>query len=108
MNQINRHYEIRRQQRHVRDHQTYFFFINKEYHFRMIFDLDIIDVNFARERFVVENVKNIVKQMKNILVLNDYVSLNRRNIKIVKSFDKLNDKKLNSFKVIRQRDISYE
>ena len=37
----------------------------------------------------------------------NFVFLNRRNIKIVKSFDKLDDKKLNSFKILQRLSNVY-
>ena len=40
--------------------------------------------------------------------IENYVWLNRRHIKTIRSFDKLNDKKLKSFKIIKKRDIVYE
>ena len=40
--------------------------------------------------------------------IKNYVWLNRRHIKMIRSFDKLNDKKLNSFQIIKRRNIVYE
>ena len=43
-----------------------------------------------------------------IFEIENYVWLNRRHIKTIRSFDKLNHKKLKSFKIIKRRDIVYE
>ena len=111
------------------------FFTNKSYHSRMIFDSNLDDYEIIKERllvrqneFIVEKMNRIIKYAKVNVVdarqrmtarinktrlsiifeIENYVWLNRRHIKTVRSFDKLNDKKLNSFKVIKRRDIVYE
>ena len=111
------------------------FFINKNYHSRMIFDSNLDDYEITRERllikqneFIVEKMNRIIEYVKINVIdvkqkmiarvnrirfsinfeIKDYVWLNRRHIKTIRSFDKLNDKKLNSFKVIKKRDIAYE
>ena len=40
--------------------------------------------------------------------IDNFIFLNRRYIKIAQSFDKFDDKKLNSFKIIITREIFYE
>ena len=111
------------------------FFINKNYHFRMIFDSNLNDYEIIKKRllirqseFIVEKMNRIIKYVKinvvdakqkmTILInkirlsinfeIENYVWLNRRHIKTTRSFDKLNDKKLNSFVIIKKRDIVYE
>ena len=103
------------------------FFINKKFHFRMSFSSNFISYVTIKKRFLTVKTKNIIETMQNILnyirdnakmiqkrmtiqinkrrkivkyVENDFVFLNWRNIKIVKSSNKLNDKKLNSFKML--------
>ena len=54
-------------------------------------------------------IAQVDKHKKSIIYdINDFVFLNRRYIKIARSFDKLDDKKLNSFKIIVKRETSYE
>ena len=111
------------------------FFINKNYHLRMIFDSNLDDYEITKERLLIRQDEFIVEEMNRIIEyvkinaidvkqkmiarvnrirfsisfeIEDYVWLNRRHIKTIRSFDKLNDKKLNSFKVIKKRDIAYE
>ena len=111
-----------------------FFFVNKRFHFRMSFSSDSISYVTTKERFLIVKTKNIIETMQNILnyvrnnveiiqkrmivqvnkhrktikyVERDFVFLNRRNIKIAKSFDKLDDKKLNSFKMLQRMNNAY-
>ena len=110
------------------------FFINKRFHFRMSFSWNSISYVTTRERLLVVKAENIIETMQNILnyirdnakmtqkrmtiqvnkrrkvvkyVESDFVFLNRRNIKIVKSSNKLNDKKLNSFKMLQRMSNVY-
>ena len=103
------------------------FFVNKEFHSRMSFSSNSISYATTKKRFLIVKAKNIIDIMQNIFnfVRNhakviqkrittqvnehrkavkyaekNFVFLNWRNIKIVKSFDKLDDKKLNSFKIL--------
>ena len=111
------------------------FFINKNYHFRMIFDSNLDDYEIIKERLLIKQNEFIVEKMNRIIEyakvnvvdarqrmtirinkiclsisfeIKNYVWLNRRHIKTTRSFDKLDDKKLKSFKVIKRRDIAYE
>ena len=110
------------------------FFVNKRFHSRMSFSSDSISYATTRERFLIVKAKNIIETMQNILnyvrdnvemiqkrmiaqvnkhrktmkyVERDFVFLNRRNIKIARSFDKLDDKKLNSFKMLQRMSNVY-
>ena len=110
------------------------FFVNKEFHSRMSFSSNSTSFVTTRKRFLIVKTKNIIDTMQNILnyvrdhvemiqkrmtiqinkhrkivkyVEKNFVFLNRRNIKIVKSFDKLDDKKLNSFKMLQRLDNVY-
>ena len=111
-----------------------FFFVNKKFHLRMSFSSDSISYVTTRERLLIVKAKNIIETMQNILnyvrdnvemiqkrmiaqinkhrktmkyVERDFVFLNRRNIKIARSFDKLDDKKLNSFKMLQRMSNVY-
>ena len=111
-----------------------FFFVNKKFHSRMSFSSDSISYATTRERLLIVKTKNIIETMQNILnyvrdnvemtqkrmiaqinkhrktmkyVERDFVFLNRRNIKIARSFDKLDDKKLNSFKMLQRMSNVY-
>ena len=110
------------------------FFVNKEFHSRMSFSSNFISYVTTRERLLIVKAKNIIDIMQNILnfvrnhaeiiqkrmtiqvnkhrkvvkyAKKDFVFLNRRNIKIAKSFDKLDDKKLNSFKILQRLSNVY-
>ena len=110
------------------------FFVNKEFHFRMSFSSNSISYAITRKRLLIVKAKNIIDIMQNILnfvrnhakviqkrmttqvnkhrktvkyAKRDFVFLNRRNIKIAKSFDKLDDKKLNSFKILQRLSNVY-
>ena len=111
------------------------FFINKEYHSRMTFESNLNDYEITRKRLlikqnefidekmnrIIEYVKiNVVDARQRMIVrinksrlfisfkLKNYVWLNHRHIKTTRSFDKLDDKKLNSYKMIKKRDFVYE
>ena len=110
------------------------FFVNKKFHSRMSFSSDSTSYATTRERLLIVKAKNIIDTMQNILnyvrdhvemtqkrmtvqvnkhrkiveyVERDFVFLNRRNIKIARSFDKFDDKKLNSFKMLQRLDNVY-
>ena len=101
----------------------------------MNFDSNNIAYISTRERFLVVKAKNIIDTIKNVLEfirknaklarkkiitqvdkyrksiiynIDDMVFLNRRYIKIARSFDKLDNKKLDLFKIIAKRGIFYE
>ena len=111
------------------------FFVNKGFHSRMSFSSDSISYVTTKKRLLAAKAKNITGIMQNILnyvrdhvdvaqkrmtiqvnkhrkvvkyVEGDYVFLNRRNIKTARSFDKLDDKKLGSFKVLERRGNFYQ
>ena len=111
-----------------------FFFVNKKFHSRMSFSFDFTSYTITRKRLLIVKAKNIIDTMQNILnyvrnhakmtqkrmttqvnkrrkivkyIEKDFVFLNRRNIKIAKSFDKLDDKELNSFKMIQRLSNVY-
>ena len=111
------------------------FFINKDYHSRMIFDSNLNDYEITKKRLLVKQDEFIVEEMNRIIEwikinvvdvkqkmttrvnksrlfisfeIENYVWLDRRHIKTTRSFDKLNDKKLNSYLVVKKRDIVYE
>ena len=101
----------------------------------MIFDSNLNDYEITKERLLVKQSEFIVEKMNRIIEwikinaidvsqkmiarinkfrfsinfeIEDYVWLNRRHIKTIRSSDKLNDKKLNSFQIIKRRSIVYE
>ena len=107
--------------------RLFLFFVNKKFHSRMNFSFDSTSYTITKKRFLIVKTKNIIDTMQNILnyvrdhakmiqkrmttqinkrrkiakyVEKNFVFLNRRNIKIAKSFKKFDDKKLNSFKMI--------
>ena len=111
------------------------FFANKGFHPRMSFDPDDTAYTSTRERLLATKAEDIIDTMKNVLEfvrrnatlartrmtaqvdkhrksitydINDFVFLDRRYIKIARSSDKLDDKKLGPFKVIAKRGTSYE
>ena len=111
------------------------FFINKNYHFRMTFDSNLNDYEIIKKRLLIKQNEFIVEKMNRIIEyakinvidarqkmtikinkirlsssfeIKNYVWLNRRHIKTIRSFDKLDDKKLNLFKVLKRRNIVYE
>ena len=101
----------------------------------MIFDSNLNDYEITKKRllikqneFIVEKMNRIIEYVKVNVIdvkqkmtarinkirlsinfeIENYVWLNRRHIKTTRSFDKLDDKKLKSFKIIKKRDIVYE
>ena len=110
------------------------FFINKKFHFRINFSSNFISYITTKKRFLIVKTKNIIDTIQNIFnyvrnyakiiqkritiqinkhrkivkyVEKNFVFLNRRNIKTIKSFDKLNDKKLNSYKILKRKNNFY-
>ena len=100
----------------------------------MSFSFDFASYTITKKRFLIVKAKNIIDTMQNILnyvrdhakmtqkrittqinkrrkivkyIEKNFVFLNRRNIKIAKSFDKFDDKKLNSFKMIQRLNNVY-
>ncbi len=103
------------------------FFLNKSFHFHMSFDSNSIEYKTTQARIEVDKAKNIFKHMKWSLALikqvltkvrvtmkkqidkhwkkmiykiNDMMFLNFRNIMILWSLKKLNDKMLEFFKIL--------
>ena len=114
--------------------RLFLFFVNKKFHSRMNFSSDSISYTITKKRLLIVKTKNIINTMQNILnyvrdhakmtqkrmttqinkrrkiakyVERDFVFLNRRKIKIAKSFDKFYDKKLNSFKMTQRLNNFY-
>ena len=111
-----------------------FFFVNKDFHSRMNFSFDFTFYNIIKKRLLIVKAKNIIDIMQNILnyvrdhaevtqkrmtiqvnkhrktieyIEKNYVFFDRRNIKIVKSSNKLDDKKLNSYKILQRLNNVY-
>ena len=101
----------------------------------MTFEFSLTNFNFIKKRFLMNKVDNIVEKMQRVVkyarvnVINvnkimiarvnkhrkfieyeieNYVWLNRRNIKIVKSSNKLNDKYLKFYLITKKRNRIYE
>jgi len=111
------------------------FFLNKDFHSRMSFELDVIEYESSRERLQATKVENISEHMNKTLKFAreslvktreqmmkqvnkhrkevDYeveskVFLNERNIVTARSFKKLDDKMLGSFTNLDLVDSSYK
>jgi len=111
------------------------FFLNKDFHSRMSFELDVIEYESSHERLQTTKVENISEHMNKTLKFAceslvktqkqvmkqvnkhkkevDYeieskMFLNERNIITAKSFKKLNDKMLDSFTNLDLVDSSYK
>jgi len=111
------------------------FFLNKDFHSRMSFELDVIEYESFRERLQTAKVENISENMNKTLKFAreslvktrkqmmkqvnkhrkevDYeieskMFLNERNIVTARSFKKLDDKMLNSFINLDLIDSSYK
>ena len=111
------------------------FFLNKDFHSRMSFELDVIEYESSHERLQMTKVENICEHMNKTLKFAreslvktrkqmikqvnkhrkevDYkieskVFLNERNIVTARSFKKLDDKMLDSFTNLGFVDSSYK
>ncbi len=111
------------------------FFMNKNFHFRMSFDSDIIEYKSTRERLQIAQVEDIFDHMNKTLIfacealiktreqmmnqtnkhrkkinyeIESKMFLNERNIITARSFKKLNDKMLDSFQIIDSVDSFYK
>ncbi len=111
------------------------FFLNKSFHSHMSFDLNSIKYEITWVRIKADKAKNIFKHMKWSLVLikqvltkvritmkkqinkhwkkmiykiNDMMFLNSRNIMILRSSKKLNDKMLEFFKILIKIEHAYQ
>ncbi len=112
-----------------------FFFMNKNFHSRMSFDLDIIEYESIRERLQIAQVEDIFNHMNKTLIfarealiktwkqmmnqvnkhrkkinykIESKMFLNERNIITARFFKKLNDKMLNSFQITDFVDSFYK
>ena len=112
----------------------FFFYMNKDFHSRMSFNSNISNYDLTRERIEAEKIDNIVNQMQKLLKfdqkhmkkirstmrkqankhrkkmkyqIDDSVKLSSKNIKTIKFSKKLNDRMLNSFKIIEKMSVFY-
>ena len=112
-----------------------FFFANKNFYFRMMFESDNITYNFIQKRLLIVKIETIiniiinifkfmqsnVERFKKIMSIqinkhrkfvqynfNDLIWLNSRNIKTIRFSKKLNDKMLNLYKMLEKKDASYK
>ncbi len=110
------------------------FFLNKNFHSHMSFDSNSTEYKIIRARIQASKAKNIFEHMKRSLALikqtlarvrvtmkkqtdkhrkkmiykiDDIMFLNSRNITIARSFKKLNDKMLESFKILTEIEHAY-
>jgi len=110
------------------------FFLNKSFHSHISFDLNSIKYEITQARIKANKAKNIFKHMKWLLALikqvlikvritmkkqinkhwkkmiykiNDMMFLNFRNIMILRSLKKLNDKMLKFFKILIEIEHAY-
>ncbi len=110
------------------------FFLNKNFHFHMSFDLNSTEYEITQARIQVSKAENIFKHMKWSLTLikqtlarvrvtmkkqtdkhwkkmiykiDDMMFLNSRNITIARSSKKLNNKMLESFKILTEIEDAY-
>ncbi len=111
------------------------FFMNKNFHPRMSFDLDIIEYESTRERLQIAQVEDIFDHMNKTLIfarealiktrkqmmnqankhrkkinykIESKMFLNERNIVTARLFKKLNDKMLDSFQITDSVDSFYK
>jgi len=112
-----------------------FFFMNKNFHPRMSFDLDIIEYESIRERLQIARIEDIFDHMNKTLIfarealiktrkqmmnqankhrkkinykIESKMFLNERNIVTARLFKKLNDKMLDSFQITDSVDSFYK
>ena len=108
--------------------------MNKDFHSRMSFNSNTSNYNLTRERIEAEKIDDIVnrmqkllkfdqKQMKKIKLtmrkqinrhrkkvkyqMNEFVKFSSKNIKTTRLLKKLNDRMLNSFKIIEKMSVFY-
>ena len=112
----------------------FFFYMNKDFHSRMNFNSNTSDYNSTRERIKAEKINDIINRMQKLLKFNqkhmkeirstmrkqinkhhkemkyqidDFVKLSSKNIKTTRFLKKLNDRMLNSFKIIEKMNALY-
>ena len=108
--------------------------MNKDFHSRMSFSLNILNYDSIRERIKTEKTDDIVNRMQKLLKfdqkymkkirsimrkqvnkhrkemkyqVDDFVRLSSKNIKTIRFLKKLNDRMLNSFKMIEKISVFY-
>ena len=108
--------------------------MNKDFHSRMNFSSNISNYDSIRERIEAEKIDNIVNRMQKLLKfnlkhmkkirstmrkqinkhrkemkyqINDFVKFSSENIKTTKFSKKLNDRMLDSFKIIEKMKVCY-
>ena len=108
--------------------------MNKDFHSRMSFNLNISDYDSTRKRIEIKKIDDIVNRMQKLLKfdqkhmkkirstmrkqinkhrkkmkyqVDDFVKFSSKNIKTTKLLKKLNDRMFNSFKVIEKMEIFY-
>ena len=112
----------------------FFFYMNKSFHSRINFSSNISNFDLTRERIKIKKIDDIVNQMQKLLKfdqkhmkkirsimrkqinkhhkkmkyqIDNSVKLSSKNIKTTKFLKKLNDRMLNSFKIIEKMNVSY-
>ena len=112
----------------------FFFYMNKDFHLQMNFSSNISNYNSIRERIKAEKINDIINKMQKLLKfdqkhikiikstirkqinkhrkkikyqIDDFIRLSSKNIKIIKFLKKLNDRMLNSFKIIEKMNVFY-
>ena len=112
----------------------FFFYMNKDFHSRMSFSPNTSNYDSIRERIEAEKVDDIVNRMQKLLKfdqkrmkeirstmwkqvnkhrkevkyqVDDSVRLSSKNIKTIRSLKKLNDRMLDSFKIIEKVSALY-
>ena len=112
-----------------------FFFVNKGFYFRISFSLDFTSYILTRERLQTAKIKVITDSMKKTLRImtikakvakntmimqvnkhrkkvihkkDDMIFLSSRNIKTIRSVNKLKDKMLSSFRIKKLVDLFYQ
>ena len=111
-----------------------FFYMNKDFHSRMNFSLNTSDYDSIHKRIEAKKINDIVNRMQKLLKfdqkhmkkikstmrkqvnkhrkemkyqIDDSVKLSSKNIKIIRFLKKLNDRMLNSFKIIEKMNVFY-
>ena len=126
--------EIQRQHSRIFIHFNVFFYMNKDFHLRMNFSLNIINYNSIRKRIEAEKINDIVNWMQKLLKfdqkhmkkiksimrkqinkhrkkmkyqIDNSVRFSSKNIKITRFLKKLNNRMFNSFKIIEKMNVFY-
>ena len=112
----------------------FFFYMNKDFHSRMSFSPNTSDYDLTRERIKIKKINDIVNRMQKLLKfdqkhmkkirstmqkqinkyrkkmkyqVDDFVRFSSENIKTTRFLKKLNDRMLNSFKIIEKVSVFY-